>query len=452
MKQLVRDGYMGKAVGYVGVLALAVCLGALAPAYGTMVVAGFLALGVAVLAYRHPQTAIALWIAVTVAIPNWTTVYVGGIGMPPASALGIPILLGIGVSRLVGTNRARISWMDWTLGLASVLVVMLWVTGDLQGFYFIRDLLLVWVLAYILGRNAGPEATKVFAIAMAVVAAWGIVEFIFGLHLFVNWRPSATHTLNLIQSRAGVDRSEAAFGHAIAYGASLAMAIPFAQQLRRNSLVVQILLAAGIVVSLSRGPLIALATTLVLLAWVTASTSKLRARYIGLTVIGASTVWFILDRMYSGVYADEVVSSEDSRNSQWATIEPALKWFSSALTFSGTDGSATVRGIAIIDSTPLRLAANFGIVAATLFLIPAIMAAWRVVVRKAGPASVALAGQIPVLAVTSFITQWQTLLFFVMGMAVTEMTRRSDVSEMGKDVSEIDEKKAQPSLDRAIAP
>ncbi|NKS79090.1 hypothetical protein GS539_26820 [Rhodococcus hoagii] len=170
--------------------------------------------------------------------------------------------------------------------------------------------------------------------------------------------------------------------------------------------------------------MIALAVTLVLLTWVTASSSKLRVRYIALTVVGASAVWVVLGRMYSGVYAEEVVSSGDSRSSQWEVIQPALRWFSSALTYFGPDATAEVRGIAIIDSTPLRLAANYGIVAAVLFSIPVVVAAWRVFRREAGSASIALAGQIPVLAVTSFITQWQALVFFVMGLVVTESMAR----------------------------
>ncbi|WP_237171819.1 hypothetical protein, partial [Prescottella equi] len=77
--------------------------------------------------------------------------------------------------------------------------------------------------------------TSSFALIMAGVALWGIVEFLSGMHLFVDWMPGANQTLNAIQERSGVARSEAAFGHAIAYGASLAMAIPFAQQLRKGA-------------------------------------------------------------------------------------------------------------------------------------------------------------------------------------------------------------------------
>ncbi|NKZ80224.1 hypothetical protein GTA28_26215 [Rhodococcus hoagii] len=414
-----------KELGSVGAtVTLAAVAGFLAPNYAAVIVACILGATLVVFSYMRPRIALVLWLTIVVVVPNWTTIYVVGIGMPPSSAVGIPVLAGVAAARIAGPDKLRISWMDWSLAVASLIVTLLWIGGELQGIYFVRDLLLVWVLAYILGRNADEMVKSAFAVLMAIAAVWGILEFMFGVHLFVDWMPSATHTLNHIQSRAGVDRSEAAFGHAIAYGASLAMAIPFAQNLRKHSLTVQLLLAAGIIVSLSRGPLIALAVTLVLLTWVTASSSKLRVRYIALTVVGASAVWVVLDRMYSGVYAEEVVSSGDSRSSQWEVIQPALRWFSSALTYFGPDATAEVRGIAIIDSTPLRLAANYGIVAAVLFSIPVVVAAWRVFRREAGSASIALAGQIPVLAVTSFITQWQALVFFVMGLVVTESMAR----------------------------
>ncbi|NKS73210.1 hypothetical protein GS531_11340 [Rhodococcus hoagii] len=263
--------------------------------------------------------------------------------------------------------------------------------------------------------------TSSFALIMAGVALWGIVEFLSGVHLFVDWMPGANQTLNAIQERSGVARSEAAFGHAIAYGASLAMAIPFAQQLRKGAVAVQIVLALGIVASLSRGPLLALAVTFALTAWVLASHPALRLRYMLLTLIGGATVYFVLGRLYSGVDSDQVAGSGEMRINQYDAIGGSLHWLSSALEFTGVNQTPLVNGILVIDSTPLRLAANFGIIAAVLFAVPVLIALARVIGRKAGPASVALAGQIPVLAVTSFITQWQVLIFFAMGLVATEV-------------------------------
>lgn len=390
---------------------------------GTFVIGAFLALALAGFAYAKPQPALILWLVVTAVVPYWTTVYVIGVGFPPSAAVGVPVLVGIATSRFTSGSSVRLSWMDWSIISAALIVTFLWWTGELEGFFYIRDLLLVWMLAYVLGRCASGRVMTAFPVLMACVAAWGLIEFTFGMHLFADWMPSANHTLNVIQERAGVARSEAAFGHAIAYGAALVMAIPFAQRLRRHALLVQFLLVAGVAVSLSRGPLLGLVLTLVLSTWVLAD-SKLRVRYTLLTVLGGGAAYLILTNLYSGVYSDEVTGSGNARLDQYFAVRDHLDWLSSALVFSGPNGEPIVAGLLIIDSTPLRLAVNYGIITAALFLIPVAVAALRVLRRKAGPASVALAGQIPVLLVTSLITQWQMLIFFMMGVVVTEVLDR----------------------------
>ncbi|ORJ99577.1 hypothetical protein A5N75_10990 [Prescottella equi] len=400
--------------------AVAAAAGALVPSHGLLIVAAMAGAGLAVFAAHKPDTAIVFWLVVVAVVPSWTEFYGLGFGLPPA-ALGVPIVVGILGASYLGKNPVRIGWVDGALAAASILVLFLSLTGELHGVVFVRDLLVLWILAYVLGRNSTARVTSSFALIMAGVALWGIVEFLSGMHLFVDWMPGANQTLNAIQERSGVARSEAAFGHAIAYGASLAMAIPFAQQLRKGAVAVQIVLALGIVASLSRGPLLALAVTFALTAWVLASHPALRLRYMLLTLVGGATVYFVLGRLYSGVDSDQVAGSGEMRINQYDAIGGSLHWLSSALEFTGVNQTPLVNGILVIDSTPLRLAANFGIIAAVLFAVPVLIALARVIGRKAGPASVALAGQIPVLAVTSFITQWQVLIFFAMGLVATEV-------------------------------
>ncbi|WP_288076674.1 hypothetical protein [Rhodococcus sp. (in: high G+C Gram-positive bacteria)] len=387
------------------------------------------------LAYKKPELALILWLLTVVFVPSWTTFYVGGIGFPPA-VLGAPILLGIGLSRVFGPEPIRINRMDIAIGLATLMVLFLSFTGELRGIVFVRDLLVLWVLGYLLGRNVTVKVTRAYVIIMAVVAAWGVIEFFFGMHLFTEWMPSANHTLNLIQERAGVSRSEATFGHGIAYGAALAMAIPFAHQLRKHVVLVQALLAAGILVSLSRGPMLALAFTLVLTAWVFSSDGKTRLRYTALAVVVGGAVYAVMSGLYSGVYSGEVAGSGNARLDQYGLVRDSLHWMSSALTFVGQEASPVVNGVQIIDSTPLRFAVNFGIIAAALLLAPVLIASLRCLKRTAGPASVALAGQIPVLLVTSPITQWQVLLFFMMGAVASEATSRSRDAEEQPDERE----------------
>ncbi|WP_342659740.1 hypothetical protein Rruber_03704 [Rhodococcus ruber] len=424
---------MKQALSWVALVATASIIGLLTPTYGFSIVACILTLGVLVLAYRKPELALILWVLTVVFVPSWTSVYVGGIGLPPA-ALGVPILLGIGLSRVFGHEPVRINRMDIAIGLATLMVLFLSFTDELRGIVFVRDLLVLWVLGYLLGRNVTVKVTQAYVIMMAAVAAWGVVEFFFGIHLFAEWMPSSNHTLNLIQERAGVSRSEVSFGHGIAYGAALAMAIPFAHQFRKNVVLVQALLAAGILVSLSRGPMLALALTLILTAWVFSSSGKARLRYTVLAIAVGGAVYTVMSGLYSGVYSGEVAGSGNARLDQYALVRDSLHWMSSALTFAGQEASPLVNGVQLIDSTPLRFAVNFGIITAVLFLVPVLVAGVRCLKRTAGPASVALAGQIPVLLVTSPITQWQVLLFFMMGAVAAEVTSRSaTVSEQADE-------------------
>lgn len=408
-------------LAWAAIVGLALTAGALVPIYGTAVLAALLGLGVVAFSYVRPQAAIVTWVVVTAMVPYWTNVYVSAMGFPPSAAFGLPVLLGAGAAFLMRPQKARLHWMDGALAAGALIIMFLWFSGELQGIYFLRDLLLLWALAYVLGRMMDSRViATAFPIIMAVVAAWGLLEFAFGLHLFADWMPSTSHTWNRIQERAGVSRSEAAFGHAIAYGAALVLALPYAQRLPRYSLVTQLLLVAGIVVSLSRGPLLGLALTLVLCAWVL-STPQRRVRDTLLTAAGGLAVYFILTNLYSGEYSSEVSSSGDARLDQFFAVRDHLNWLSSAISFTGPEGSPIVAGIAVIDSTPLRLAVNFGIIAAFLALTPVIVAGVRSINRKAGVASVALAGQIPILVVTSFITQWQVLIFFFMGLVTSEV-------------------------------
>ncbi|ANS26416.1 putative membrane protein [Rhodococcus opacus] len=395
-------------------------VGALAPEHGATILAAFAALVVAAFAYSKPDAALISWLVVVAVVPFWTTTYVGGIGLPPGSTFGLPVLAGIAAAKVSKLERTRVTWMDLSIIGASLLIAYLWIGGQLNGFAFVRDVVFVWLVAYVLGRCATPRVMSGYAIIMSAVAAWGLIEFFFGMHLFIDWLPSANQTFYLIQERAGVARSEAAFGHAIAYGAALVMAIPFAQRLPRHAVLVQLLLVGGVAVSLSRGPLLALALTLTLTTWVLAD-SRLRVRYTLLTLIGGGAAYVIVTDLYSGVYSDEVAGSGNARLDQYFAVRDHLNWLTSSLSFSGPDGAPVVGGIQIIDSTPLRLAVNFGIITALLLLIPVLIAMFRVLSRKAGTASVALAGQIPVLLVTSLITQWQALIFFAMGMVVTEV-------------------------------
>lgn len=370
-------------------------------------------------AYK-PAFGLIFWLAVVTFVPDWTPISLGGVSLRPSVVLGLPVLAGILISRQ--RSGARLAWPDFALAAAVAAVLVLTVIESYPTFLII-NLGLVLVLSYMLGRLSPDEMKTAFVTVMVVVALWGVLEFVTHLHVWTNWAPSAFHHWGDIQTRAGVDRSEAGFGHAIAYGASIAMAIPFARELKKHAGLAQVILAAGVVASFSRGPLLALVLTFGLSIF---AVTHGRRRFGAFLVFAVSmiAVFVVFQLLYSDDDAGDVYQSGDQRAIQLQRALPAIKWLGAStgvqVDQAGRLQSATVD---VIDNTLLRLGANFGWIVAILVLAPIIFAAVRFFQGRVTPASVALLGQIPVLAVTSLITQWQVILFFVAGIAVTELVK-----------------------------
>lgn len=358
--------------------------------------------------YARPQVAILLWLSAVVFIPEWTRLTVlGELSLEPATYIGVPVLIGLLVAR---RGEGHLTAIDYTLSFTLLFIAAQYALG-LTYFQITKEAFTVWLLGYIFGREATQPIKSAFVIFMTIVAVWGTIEYALDWHAFANWFPKASHTWNLLQERGGAVRSEAMFGHAIAYGASLAMAIPFAQRFRFGW-VIQVLLLAGILVSISRGPMLAGVLTLVLTALFLAR-GKHRARTTGLSVAGGVAVYLVFSEFVSSSGFDrDTESSTFARSLQLDTYAGSLRVFTSSLDSIVDD---------TIDNTPLRLAVNFGILTAVLVLLPVIVACTVLLRGPAGPAVVAIVGQIPVLVVTSLITNWSVLIFFLMGMVVSEI-------------------------------
>lgn len=405
--------------------------------YAMLLVAAIFGIALYALALRRPQQALALWLVAVCFVPDWTTVHVGPLALSPSSAVGLPFVIGLIARRLFSDDRmrnVRIAFADWALLGAGVLIIAQNNLSFLNS-VLAKEFALVWVVSYILGRAAGPMVQRALVIMLSIAAAWGVIEFVFGIHVFEFWSMSSSHHWNVIQERAGVARSEATFGHAIAYGAALALAIPFTKLLSdRWALIAQIVLAAGVVFSLSRGPMLSLIVAFALTA-VFLSSGAYRIRMLILTAVGGVTVYAVLQFLYNGPFADEVQQSGAQRGNQFQATVERLHLITPSRGFALQGDRYSVGGVEVIDSTPLRLAVNFGIVAAVLILVPVVLALIYMLTMRAGVATVALVGQIPALLVTSLITQWTVLIFFAMGMAVTEMTRRNDLAKTDQTAS-----------------
>jgi hypothetical protein len=399
----------------IGVAALATVIVTVLALYSpTLAIAGIGALFLLGLTVAKPMVGVVVWLAVLILIPDWTPLPVG---LKPVSAIGVVVLIGILVSRR--RERIRITWPDFALAAA---VITIGILTFLDGYpiVLLSNLAAVLGVSYWLGRAAPDAARRAYLWAMVIVSIWGIFEFATRLHVFSQWALSTTHHWDLIQTRSGVDRSEAAFGHAIAYGASIAMAIPFARELPRRAGLVQLILLAGVFASVSRGPML---TAALALGLAVIFSTKGRARAISIIglVLAMIAILAVFQLLYGSEDSDETQQSGDQRTIQLLATLPNVQWFG-ATGLSFEDGRVQTLGTDIIDNTFLRLAINFGWVLAALILAPLIFALFRLLRGEYTASSLALIGQIPVLLVTSLITQWQAALFFVAGMAVADLT------------------------------
>lgn len=380
-----------------------------------------------VIAVAVPRVAIAVWLAVVVFVPYWTTVSAFGVTVNTA-LIAVPVILGIVLRRLGGimnrTDRFEVNRIDMVV-VAGVAASLLSAAVFDQASFLTTNVALTLFGGYIIGRLAKADLLTVYGVMMIILAVWGIVEFLTGWHAFEGWLVEDGGIGPLIQERGGLARSEASLGHAIAYGACLAAAIPIVRNFRAP-LLWQLILAAGVLTSVSRGPIIAAVFAFALIAWTTKS-GRVRFWSGAALVAGLIGVHFFFTLLYEGAGQSDVTLSQQARDAQVAQTMSLVNLFGPATGTQMTqEGLYIVNGVDRVDSAWLRLGLDFGWITAALLLFPVAVVAWRVLTRRAGTASLAFATQIPIILVTSFITQWQTIFFVLAGLAISESAVRRE--------------------------
>jgi hypothetical protein len=377
--------------------------------------------------YRRPRVALVVWLLTFAFVPTWIGVSVGTF-LPAVSVVGVIVLIVTLGSR------------GWALRRADLIIVVMIVFGFLASNFYTSSLpawiamITQWLVCYLAAKTVITEtgvafAGKALVAVLAVVAALAIVEFIFHWHPFVNLGPdTADHQLwGPIQQRGGVDRSEWAFGHSIALSGALAIAIPFVlgssmSGLRKAGLTV--LLAAATAVTFSRGGLGAVAVG-IFLSLMFERNLRVKQK-IGLTfllAVGAAIALPLVGRVFENAGTEATYSS--AYRGRLLDLVPTMHAIGrSSAAVVGGDGTITYNGFASIDSTFIQLGLGFGWIVAAASLVPFIVLAVRVLMGRATTADIALISQLPLVATVAMITQWQSLLWLVGGMAVVAAQQR----------------------------
>ncbi|MGC5248696.1 hypothetical protein ACPXB3_17445 [Gordonia sp. DT219] len=388
------------------------------------------AAAVAAFLATRPRAAFAVWMLTLACVPFWFQL--PSLPIPPATIAFAIVAPAIWVNRPIQKK-----WLlaDSLLSGVILLGMIAHIIIDSPR-YAITAVILQWMTAYLVGRRlalvCGWRYTNdLLAIVGVAAGMWSLIEYFAHWHAF-----EGTGNVNAslgfwaeIQLRGGVARSEGAFGHAIALGGFLAMTIPFAFTYSRRSLRLPFvaIVFAGILFTLSRGPILSAVLVVIM------SLTMLSSRAIGASVRAFGIILSILATI---IIAPKVMSrfssldselnpSTDYRENLWHLIPHDLVWIGQAH-HVGVDshGRSLYREFGSIDSTPLLIALDFGWIIVLSLTIGMCVIALRTIrdgiLGRTSPASIALVGQIPTLLTVALITQYGAAVWLMVGIAAAQ--------------------------------
>ena len=392
-------------------------------------------------AFANPRLAVWLWILVCGFVPFWV-----GVSSPfYLSALSL-----VGIAILAGSLwRGQISLIDRDLWI--VLIGLFIVVCGLLGIARPGDVTSVvsqWIVSYFVARIlveavGAMEVYRAIAITFTLVAIGTIAEFTLHANPYFGWVVDNVQyrAWGYGQVRGNIVRAEWAFGHSIALGCALGMAIPIVSALRWPAWVkfVQILvIGVAAVFTFSRAGFITALMGVAMVLLFSRDAGGLRVR--ALAVAAAGVVAYFVTPLITSVFAADDGRAEVSAdyrkllNSLIATMRP----FGLATGYSESSrGNYSFGSFRSIDSTFVFLGVSFGWVVALLALAGALFLVIRTVMLRCSPAELAVVAVIPALFTVAPITQFGTLLFFYIGMtvsiAVHERRRVRDESRPAPD-------------------
>jgi hypothetical protein len=393
---------------------------------GAVLSAGALGL---VLLYRAPRAAMIAWLALVCGVPVWVGMTLV-VELEPhvAASAGLVACLLPGILAGRSSVVGRVTLADGLLAifLATALV------GAVAGRSTISDVFLLvvqWTGAFLAGRVIGHRVPLrwvygAVALALTVVAALALVEFLTGWNPFVgipgsgglydDWSP--------IQERGGRARAEVAFGHSIALGASLALAVPLALASRFRAgvrLTMVLVLVAAAAVTFSRIGLLTAIGGVALSVLFVRSELSARLRW---GVIGGLAVAAVgLSSLIAGTFdaaGDEATASAGYRVDLLSLL-PTMRPFGLADSlYQSPTGERTFAGFDSIDSALLLVGLDYGWVPMVIVVLLLVAGLWCLASGRATAPTIAVIAQIPALVTVALITQYSTLLWFVAGLAV----------------------------------
>ncbi|MFF1632845.1 hypothetical protein [Leifsonia sp. NPDC058248] len=378
---------------------------------------------------RAPKLAVGTWIVVLCFVPVWIGLGIGFNGNYYLPAVAAAALL---------VSVALLPIRSFRFSLLDALVVMLIVFGLTSllaksptialGFAF--SLVTYFVIGYVIGRIAPlrVDPTWIYGaigVALTVVSVLAIIEF------FTGWNPFVLIHVNnsmfaiwgTLQERGGVMRAEGAFGHSIALGSSLAIAVPLTLAARFPLLVragMVLLMLFATVLTFSRIGMIGALLGLVLSIVFMRDEISRRSRIVLTScVVLVSAVLFPLvstvfddagsEASGSAAYRSDLLSLLGSMN--LVGVADSAEKDSTGQVYFGNFRS--------IDSQLILSGLSSGLIALILIVVALAVGIVLVFMRRATPPTIAVVAQIPAFATVALITQYSVFVWFAIGLAAS---------------------------------
>lgn len=377
---------------------------------------------------RSAKLAIGLWLAVVSLLPVWVGVsfgFGGNFYLPFASIVAVIVILSLLPARLFAFHL-----VDGLVGLLVVVGFAALLTGNAGiALSFLFTLAAYFSVGYVLGRSAPARLDLrwlygAIGVTFTVVAILAIIEFATRWNIFVNLpvNNSAYLTWGQLQERGGVLRAEGAFGHSIALGSSLAIAVPLTLASRfrfpiRGVMVLVMLLAT--VLTFSRIGMIGALLGLVLSVLFLREAFPERGRIALATAVTVASLG--LFPIVATVFND--AGTEASGSAAYRGDLLSLLGDMNLIGLSDSarrtaDGQVYFGNFRSIDSQLILTGLSSGTLVLAMVLIALAAAVVLVLRRRASAATIAVVAQIPSLATVALITQYAILVWFVIGLAV----------------------------------
>ncbi|WP_445443454.1 hypothetical protein [Clavibacter sp. km1a] len=383
---------------------------------------------------RMPRVAVSVWLAALCLLPVWTGVSAGGIHLPAASLAAILVI--IAVSPVPGFRISPLDALVVLMG-ASALAGLLLGSDEKASLTTLVTFISYGVPGYLLGRLAAhrigmPALQGIVAIAFTVVGALAVVEFATHVNPFISLPGNGglRALWGTLQGRGGIVRAEGAFGHSIALGSSLAMAIPLTLASRFGlpaRLAMTTVMVVGAVLTFSRvgmlGALLGLVLAIVFLR--DAISLRVRVTVTAVVVVVVVAIAPFVRTVFDDA-GTEATNSSDYRGDLYGLIPGMQVLGLAASAYRGTDGRVFYGGFRSIDSQLVLTGLTFGILSAIGVLIALAVGVVLVLRGRATAATIALVAQIPALASVALITQYSIFVWFLAGVAATSQILRRE--------------------------